>query len=268
MIGLQSWTIREIFNKDPSHAIDLCEDFEFIELAGTGDYPCSRFVDQLGGSRSRVKGAHLCSLGTDASEVREIVSDHIKNFPSLEWFAFFLDPSDVQTLAETPSERDGIYQGYLKQLGSYRDLVQEVFDESSGNDLLLAPKVVYHTYPPDFYPGQDDEPLFAAIMPFVDIQLDCHFASTIGFNLSGWLEAKRQVRIHSMHVSGTISQSHAVLPLPTVDSEISEQFKDLLRLASDKGIQKLIIEHEINPNSESEALLSLSSLREYLGEVV
>lgn len=265
MFGLQSWTIRDYFQADPKLAMNQTQGYDFLELGGTGDLTCERLATLLEDThKSRILGAHICHVGTDTDQVREIVRDYLISFPRLEWLTFFMNPADTQRFASN-TQRKHVFENYRAILNNYKLIIKSVYAELNGKDDPFCPQILYHTYPLDFFPDKSGEPMFATLSNLVEIQLDWHFANIVGFDLVNWLDEKNPGYVHSIHLSGTTPDwKHR-----EIRSDDEAQVFNLIKTLKNCGISRYIIEHEINPKSEIEAIKSLGILKQIVqnGEI-
>ena len=258
-VGLQSWTVREIVGSNPNGFMDKLNDFDFIELAGTGSLSCKRLACVIDAPPPPILGAHICSMASRSKDVGEIVAQYFEGFSELEWVAFFFDPSDIKSMTRA-DQRANVYKKYRDQLDYFSQAIRQQLGDSS-------PKVVYHTYPMDFWPIDNGEPAFSQLGSGVEIQLDTYFARLAGFLLTDWLKAYSESdwkqKVHSIHASGfTEEGNHDVIP--HLDTKEGADFAKLISAAEIAGIKRFVVEHEINPNKLDHAMQSLNNFRSFL----
>ncbi|MDB4614096.1 hypothetical protein OAH18_00250 [bacterium] len=261
--GLQTWTVRDALASKPGETLALCDGFAFMELAGTGPMSCSELANQCSGlGVNKVRGAHLCDVGTSVEDVVELAIQYLEAFPGIQWFAFFWNPEDIDEI-RAAAERSEVYSRYNAALASYKTALATACAEKCRE----CPALVYHTYTPDFWHGPNGGPAYEYLTSCDGIQLDTYFALLAGFDLGRWLEsASGSSPIHSIHVSGITKEGrHAVLPFPSDDSDAAADFLNLLKGAKRSGAGSLIVEHEIDPAQVDSAMMSLKHLQQYTG---
>jgi len=279
-IGIQTFTIQSKMYYDPNGVLaELSKaGYEYLEIAGTGNDTIEAFSERLRIHELKAKGAHICSLENDLQEIKEIIDEHNRNLPDLEWLVFFRGFSTPQdTSIAQIKER---FREYSNKMQKIREMVK------------TRQQLVYHLYPQDFAPidSRNNKPIFAfdSLPESTLLQIDNYFTDCIGFKLNSYLEdrlrsksndASRRTEypneIHSLHLSFK-SSSGDRLPITEADikktrygRDFKGKFEKMLHLASSLGCSRYIVETDDIGDDTTGLCESVTQIHEALkkGEV-